>query len=217
MQTLAQFVAYWSGRYCDFDGYYGGQCVDEADFYIRDVWGLPPFFVNGAVDLFGHRPDAIEWIANEVGNAKQFPRPGDLIIWHLDAKIGTGVNGHVAVCVRASGTSFVSLDENWPLGARPHLVTHDYEGVRGWGRRRPPVIVKPPPKSVPAPISAPAPSPSPAPLPAPVPPLPLPLPPEPLPLPPDPLELPSPPPPLVLGFDLGAWLAALWRRFLGRA
>lgn len=161
MQTLAQFVAYWNGRYCDFDGYYGGQCVDLADFYIRDVWGVPPFFVTGAVDLFGHRPDLIEWIANDAGNAKQYPRPGDLVIWHLDRTVGTGVNGHVDIWLRGDGNHFTGLDENWPLGARPHEVQHNYAGVRGWGRRR--ALAPPPPKPVPAPAPVPTPPPAPGP------------------------------------------------------
>src|SRR5712692_4950260 len=112
LSTLEEFVAYWTvpGRICDFDGAYGTQCVDPADFYLRDVWGIAPFFVTGAVDLFGHRPDLIEWITNDAGNPNQFPQPGDMVIWGLDAKIGTGVNGHVDIFLEGDGNNFKGLD-----------------------------------------------------------------------------------------------------------
>lgn len=148
--TLAQFHAARLNKPCDYDGYFGSQCVDLADFYMRDVWGIPVFYVTGAVDLFGHRPDLIEWIVNDVGNVNQHPIAGDMVIWHLDAKIGTGVNGHVDIFLHGDGNNFVGFDCNWPVGAYPHDVQHDYEGVKGWGRRRhaivvPPVVVPPKP------------------------------------------------------------------------
>jgi len=147
MQTLAQFIAKWQGKPCDFDGYYGTQCVDLADFYLRDVWGVPVFYVTGAVDLFGHRPDLIEWIANDPKNVKQTPQRGDLVIWHLDANVGTGVNGHVDIFLsHLDDLHFDGFDANWPVGSFPHSVHHTYQGVRGWGRRRAvvPPVVKPP-------------------------------------------------------------------------
>lgn len=207
MQTLAQFVAYWNHRYCDFDHAYGQQCVDEADFYLRDVWGIPPFFVTGAVDLFGHRPDKILWITNDAGNAKQFPRPGDMVIWHLDATVGTGVNGHVDIWLRGNGINFVGFDENWPLNASPHEVFHNYQGVRGWGRLR---VAAPPPAPKPIPVPVPVP----VPVPPPVPPAPLPGPipvPEPVPVP-DPTP-PGPPQPLPEppGLTWWDWLLHLLR------
>lgn len=178
MMTLDQFISHWAGRYCDFDGAYGGQCVDLADFYLRDVWGVPVFFVTGAIDLYGHRPDLIEWFANDVGNPNQFPHPGDMVIWHLDHQVGTGVNGHVDIFVSGNGLGFTGLDENWPIGSTPHLQRHNYQGVRGWGRRRsaPPPAPKPAPAPAPAPIPPPpAPAPEPTPEP-PAPPMPLPAP-----------------------------------------
>lgn len=187
MMTLVQFVAHWTNQKCDYDGYFGGQCVDLADFYMRDVWGIPPFFVTGAVDLFGHRPDLIEWIANNPHDANQVPLPGDMIIWHLDRLVGTGINGHVDIFLsgRAGLDAFTGFDENWPIGSKPHPQAHTYEGVRGWGKRRHAV---PPPVPAPAPKPPPVPSP---PLPPPVTP-PKPVPP-PVPLPPGPPQpLPEP-------------------------
>lgn len=201
MQTLAQFVAHWTNRYCDYDGYFGGQCVDLADFYMRDVWGIPPFFVTGAVDLYGHRPDLIEWIANDAGNPNQFPRPGDMVIWHLDAQVGTGINGHVDIFLSGGGLKFTGLDENWPIGSKPHPQLHNYQGVRGWGRRRHALPAPPPAPAPGPPPSPPGPLPGPVPHPPPVSP--------PVPLPPGPSQPPTTTPP----FDWLAWL----KRILGIA
>lgn len=135
-QSIAQFVGRWNGHFCDYDHVFGAQCVDLADEYMRDVWGIPAFYVTGAVDLYGHRPDLIDWIPNQVGNPAQHPVQGDMVVWHLDAKIGTGIYGHVGIWLDGDGYSFRSFDQNWPVGAPCHLVRHSYEGVKGWGRLR---------------------------------------------------------------------------------
>lgn len=156
-QTLQQFVNAWNHRFLDYDHAYGPQCVDLADQYIKDVWGLPVFFVTGAVDMYGHDPAHIEWFANDVGNPNQHPIPGDIVIWHQDQVVGVGVHGHVDVFVSGNGYAFTGFDQNWPVGSTCHLQAHTYEGVKGWGRLRPAPHPNPPPVPTPPPPPAPTP------------------------------------------------------------
>jgi hypothetical protein len=144
--TLAEFIQANTGRYLDFDGKYGAQCVDLVDFYVRDVLGDPIVWAN-AIDWYGKLPAYYQWIPNQWGNTSQFPAPGDVIVWHQDTSVGTGIYGHIAVCVTASGLSFTSFDQNWPAGSPCHLQKHDYRGVTGWAR----AIAKPAPPPPPPP------------------------------------------------------------------
>ena len=36
--------------------------------------------------------------------------------------------------VSATGSGFTSLDQNWPVGALPPMIMHDYKNVLGWLR-----------------------------------------------------------------------------------
>jgi len=148
--NLDQFVAAYSGKWKDFDGAYGAQCVDLFDFYLRDVWAVPVYYAAGAINLFGGRPDLIAWTQNRWGDASQFPHRGDVIIWGANAKVGTGVYGHVGIVTRADGYTFDSFDQNWPLNAPCHIVHHTYEGIRGWGRHKTALPPQPPPPPPPA-------------------------------------------------------------------
>ena len=156
--TLAQFVTRNTGKWLDFDGAFGAQCVDLVEFYLRDVLGDPPLCGN-AIDEFGEDSHHWLWVRNNpaAGSAgraahpSQIPHRGDVIIWGPDARIGTGVLGHTAVVLAADANGFTSFDQNWPLRAPCHPVSHSYFGIKGWGVPRALLAPKPiaPPPSVP--------------------------------------------------------------------
>jgi CHAP domain len=143
--TLADFIAAHNGKYLDYDGHYGAQCVDLIDFYCRDVLGIPIVWAN-AIDWYGKDAAFEQWIPNRWGDMSSYPLPGDIVVWHADHIVGTGVNGHIAICVSANGMAFTSFDQNWPPGSPCHLQGHNYQGVTGWGRRaKPPSPMPVPP------------------------------------------------------------------------
>ena len=41
--TFDNFITKYNGKFIDFDGYYGYQCVDLARQYIKDVLGYAPY------------------------------------------------------------------------------------------------------------------------------------------------------------------------------
>ncbi len=135
MQTLKQFYDTWNGKQLWFNGY--DQCVAVAEVYGRDVLGYPPVWAN-AIDWFGKDASSLHWTANSPTNV---PDEGDVITWHANYKVGTGVYGHIAVVLGPSTgfpaptvMEFYSFDQNWGIGAlalcRP--VKHTYDGVTGW-------------------------------------------------------------------------------------
>jgi hypothetical protein len=56
-------------------------------------------------------------------------------VWGADVIAGTGVYGHVAICLGdATKDTFVAMGENWPTGSPCHRLTFGFHGVRGWLR-----------------------------------------------------------------------------------
>ncbi len=127
--AIDAFFAKYDGVCVDFDGAYGDQCMDLAEFYNRDVVGAPQ--IGGdAVDAWIYYPDA--YYLQIPNGAKNVPQKGDVIVW--DSDLGDG-SGHIAVCVEANENGFTSFDQNWPLDSCCHYQYHDsYDGVLGWLR-----------------------------------------------------------------------------------
>lgn len=127
-----EFMLYWGGRGCDWDGRYGFQCVDLWRHYVNSVWDYPQSpGVIGAADIWDSY-DQLRW--TRIPNTpKGVPQKGDVIIWNRDY----GPLGHVAIAVGIGDTrSFYSFDQNMPLATLPHIQLHNYNGLYGWLRAK---------------------------------------------------------------------------------
>lgn len=110
----------------DFDGYYGFQCYDLAQFYNRDVVGNPArFYGLYAADIITQAGTKYR----RIDNTPEFvPQLGDLMVWNK--KMGGGA-GHVAICTGEGDTTFfMSLDQNWVRGEATY-IRHTYDNVIG--------------------------------------------------------------------------------------
>lgn len=122
--TLQEFINKYNGQYVDFDGYYGPQCVDLAQFWSKNLGG--PQFTGDAADIYGQGSPFYTSIPN---TPDAVPVPGDIVIW------GGALNGgpgHIAVFVSGNSSSFSSFDQNWPLNSPCHIQYHNYNYVVGW-------------------------------------------------------------------------------------
>ena len=122
------FISKWRDKGCDFDGFYGYQCMDLAHQYAVEVHKQDIPSAPAAKDV---------WDKNCVGYTKilntpeAIPEKGDIIIWGVEA----GPYGHIAIFDNGDQNSFTSFDQNWPVGSICHLQKHNYKGVIGWLRR----------------------------------------------------------------------------------
>lgn len=125
--TLEEFIKKWDGKTLDWDGAYGGQCVDLYRQYVQEVLNFPQSpGVVGAKDIWdSYLKDRFERIEN---SPTGIPSKGDIVIWGIKY----GKFGHVGVFVEGDAKKFSSFDQNDPVGTKCHLQPHTYTGVLGW-------------------------------------------------------------------------------------
>jgi cell wall-associated NlpC family hydrolase len=136
--NLNKFIKTYDGRYLDWDGRFGCQCVDVARYYFAEVCGLKtqPAGVVGAKDFYAdfEKDPVLKARFIRIPNTPTFvPQPGDVVVWD-----GTGGNpyGHIGIFVRGDVRAFDSLDQNLPAGAPCGVVHHTYQNVLGFLRPR---------------------------------------------------------------------------------
>lgn len=123
--NLSDFINRYNGKFVDFDGYYGAQCVDLAQFYAREL-GAPRFWGN-AKDIAGQTGGWWTWVPYTGVNT---PPAGSVVIW--DGRVGGGA-GHIAIGLPGSTRAgFKSLDQNWPTNSGVAVRDHNYYAVAGW-------------------------------------------------------------------------------------
>lgn len=125
MANLNEFIQRHIGKYCDFDGAYGYQCVDLVKFWNKEL-GYGPRYGNGK-----------DWINNAGTDYTRvdykpglIPQEGDIFSFR-----GTPSNpaGHTGIVVSGDSQGFTSFDQNW--SARPPaIIRHDYSLMLGWIR-----------------------------------------------------------------------------------
>jgi len=138
--TIFDFMPKWEGKYADFDGVYGPQCVDICKYWEQFI-GAPITHGNGKDYKINatEKPNDYQWVKN---TATSIPVRGDIIVWGS----GIGNYGHVAIYIRGDVNKFWSFDQNFPVGSKCHVQEHSYNAVIGY--LRPKVLATPPPTPV---------------------------------------------------------------------
>lgn len=113
------FVGQWNGKYADFDGAYGAQCVDLFNFYNRDVVKAPRIAVGTAAQLFGAAPAS----HYEKLPANAAPRKGDVAVWGTSWPYTSA--GHVAIVLADQGGNIQVLTQN-PGATKIASMTKSY-------------------------------------------------------------------------------------------
>ena len=105
--TYQEFKNKYNGKYIDFDGYYGPQCWDLAQFYFSEVLNLPSSILSGCGQvknmLVRPKIDVLLQYFNEVPVNAMYP--GDLCIWSTN---------HIAIFDHWDGR------QNWYFSQNPN-------------------------------------------------------------------------------------------------
>lgn len=109
-KQMQERLKWYVGRYIDFDGYHGAQCMDLAVDYV--YWAT-----NGKLRLWGN---AVDSILNDLGkygkvikNSKNFvPQVGDIAVWTQAP--AHPLYGHIGIVYGdVNINTCTMLDQNW--------------------------------------------------------------------------------------------------------
>ena len=125
--TTDEFVSKYNGKTIDFDGVFGGQCMDLYRQFVKEVLGFPQSPpVTGAYQVWD---TYLSQYFDRIDNTPSgIPQKGDILIWGQSV----GKYGHIAVYLEGNTSSFKSFDQNWPVGTNCHIQSHNYNGLLGW-------------------------------------------------------------------------------------
>lgn len=162
--TLQEFIKRYENKTVDFDGAYGGQCVDLFNRYLVDVWDIKnpiqQFPVASAYQLYGYAKNNSNFMCIP-NDPTAVPMPGDVIIWNQ----GVGPHGHIGIFIEGDVMNFKSFEQNWNGVQKCKIINHPYDHVTGWFRPKrittevvkpiyTPEVVTPTPVVTPEPIPA---------------------------------------------------------------
>jgi hypothetical protein len=127
------FVNKYNGKFIDFDGQFGFQCVDLMRQWMTEGLGYPSSSIPGSLyakDIFKNFTGN-QYFKKVLNGPYNAPKKGDIVFWTYYPFV-TGWAGHVAVCSIAGPMQFVSFDQNWGKPNFCKFVNHSYKGVLGW-------------------------------------------------------------------------------------
>lgn len=132
---LEQFVNKYNGKYIDFDGKYGFQCVDLMRQWLVEGLVFPVDTIPHALyakDIFKNFPEKGNMYFTKVHNSlTNSPTKGCIVFWDFYPFV-TGIAGHVAIASTANATNLITFDQNWGKPNFCRFVNHSYKGVLGW-------------------------------------------------------------------------------------
>lgn len=129
------FRLQYLGKKIDFDGVYGGQCVDLFLQYNKEVVNnITPLPVVGAKDYWSNydRDPALKNAYTKISNsATNVPEEGCVLIFK---DMPNNPFGHVSIFIEGTDMIFTSFDQNWPTLNKCTVTEHNYDYLLGWFR-----------------------------------------------------------------------------------
>jgi hypothetical protein len=130
MITLTEFINKYKGKWVDFDGYYGAQCVDLVQYWSQNLGGHR--FKGDAYSIFYQAGTFYDQVPNPpIGN----PKEGDIVVWAYTynwAGGHTGVATGKGISTGASSDWFECFEQNDPTGKPCQLKNYNFNNVLGW-------------------------------------------------------------------------------------
>ena len=123
--TYNEFKNKYNGKYIDFDGYYGAQCWDLAQYYMTEVLNLPTSILSGCGNvknmLVEPKISLLKKYFDEVSVYEMYT--GDLCIWS---------SNHIAIFDHWDGT------KNWYFSQNPNkcqVMPINMSGLRAFRKK----------------------------------------------------------------------------------
>ena len=141
--TIDEFFTKHNGKYVDYDGRYGFQCVDLVRQYINEVLGWAPYTAlpttGAAKNIFKNFPDGGNKYFQKIKNTPEgIPQKGDIVFFKTSYWYPWlyGWAGHVEIVSVAWLIGLNDFSQNWPSGSFCKFVNRTYKNCLGWLRPR---------------------------------------------------------------------------------
>jgi len=130
MLNFQDFFNKYNGKFLDFDGFYGPQCVDLVQYWSQNLGG--PRFTGNAWQLYTQAGVFYTQVPNPpIGGPKQ----GDIVVWAYSYNYAgghTGIATGKGVSTGASTDWFECFEQNDPTGKPCQLKNYNFNNVLGW-------------------------------------------------------------------------------------
>ncbi len=118
-ETAVEWALGMCGKYWDYDGLYGAQCVDLM-YYYYDYLGAPKYWGNANTYTSDSAAVASGWQCYTL-TSDVMPQPGDIAVWKpnystSDGYYYTGPNGHVGIVTSADSTGVMTVNQRATVG-----------------------------------------------------------------------------------------------------
>ena len=122
--TYNEFKNKYNGKYLDYDGSYGNQCWDLAQFYFTECLGLPDTILSGCGLVSNMlKPPKIDLLLQYFDEVDRHTmEPGDVAIWTY---------GHIAMFDNYDGRAWY-FSQNYPLNSNSHLQVIPETDIRAF-------------------------------------------------------------------------------------
>jgi hypothetical protein len=128
--TIQEFLDKYEGKFIDFDGYYGAQCVDLVQYWSQNLGG--PRFWGDAYQLYSQAGTFYTQVPNPpIGG----PKAGDIVVFAYSynwAGGHTGIATGKGVSIGLSSDWFECFEQNDPTGKPCQLKNYNFSNVLGW-------------------------------------------------------------------------------------
>lgn len=139
--TVQEFFNKYNGRFVDYDGAYGAQCVDLMRQYCKDVRGvngytaIPP---RGSAKNIYYNFVNNKYFTKIPNTPSGIPKRGDILFFKTSTWFPFlfGFDGHVGIVDSADLYNIFLFNQNYPTGSVCKFTKFKYKDCLGWLRPR---------------------------------------------------------------------------------
>lgn len=135
--TQTTFQNKWFGRYLNYDGVYGSQCVDLMRGFVKEVYDLNPYVAipttGDAKDIYTNFKNN-QYFVKVPNTPTGVPQRGDIVFFKTSLWYPWlyGRAGHVGVVESANVMSLVLFNQNYPTNSPCLFRKFTYKDCLGW-------------------------------------------------------------------------------------
>lgn len=135
------FFKKWNGRYLDYDGRYGYQCVDLMRAYEKEVCIVNPYTAiptTGSAKNIFNNFTSNGYFTKILNSPTNIPQRGDILFFKTSYWFPFlfGIDGHVGIVDSADLYNIILFNQNYPTYERCRLTRFKYKDCLGWLRPR---------------------------------------------------------------------------------